>query len=259
MPCRPGRTDSGRPAAAVTVAAVDLRRPLLTTLILGALALAGCTSADEPADPSGAGSSGPNSSATAEPTAAAEAAAAAATADPATVRDPAGATVAIALRAADLPAGWSVQANPLSGDADLAENPSLEGICGQTFSSEAHRTTKQPVVGLDGAGTAVLTSEAIAYDSADTAATAVQELVRAFSSCPADQYTFEAGPSAEGLAANSVVFQYRLADGSTQVVVVQAVGQVLSVLIGEDPGTTAAAGRSIAGRMSALPAAAIGA
>jgi hypothetical protein len=86
----------------------------------------------------------------------------------------------------------------------------------------------------------------------------VQELVQAFGSCPADQYTFEPGPSAQGLAANSVVFQYRLADGTTQVVVAQTRGQVLSVLIGEDPAATAAAGRSIAVRISALPAAAIG-
>lgn len=260
MPGRPHRTRPGRSAAAVTVAAVDLRRPLLTTLTLGVLALAGCTLAGDPAaGGTSTSTAGPGSSATAEPTAAAAAAEAAATADPAAVRDPAGATVAIALRAADLPAEWSVQANPLSGDADLAGNPSLAGICGQAFSSEAHRTTKQPVVGLDPAGTALLSSEAIAYDSADAAGTAVQELVRAFSSCPTDQYTFEPGPGAEGLTANSVVFQYRLADGSTQVVVGQALGQVLSVLIGEDPATTAAAARSIAGRMSALPAAAVGA
>ena len=237
---------------------MDLRRSLVTTLTLGLLALAGCTSADDPAPGSTGTSSAAPGSSTAEPTAAAAAAAAAATADPAAVGDPAEATVAIALRAADLPAGWSVQANPLSGDAALADNPSLAGICGQLFGSELHRTTKQPVVGLDPAGTAVLSSEAIAYDSADAAASAVQELVQAFSSCPTDQYTFEPAPGAEGLVANSVVFQYRLADGSTQVVVGQVVGQVLSVLIGEDPTTTLSAARSIAARMSALPAAAIG-
>ncbi|OMQ15809.1 hypothetical protein A7K94_0206925 [Modestobacter sp. VKM Ac-2676] len=114
------------------------------------------------------------------------------------------------------------------------------------------------MVGLDGTGTPQLSSEAIAYDSPAAAGAAVQELVQAFSSCPEDQYTFEAGPSADGLAANSVVFQYRLPDGTTQVVLAQATGQVLSVLIGEDPAITAAAGRSIATRMSALPVGAVG-
>ena len=57
---------------------------------------------------------------------------------------------------------------------------------------------------------------------------------------------------------NSVVFQYQLAGGVTQVVVAQARGAVLSVLIGEDPGTSTATGRAIAARLAALPAAAIG-
>ncbi|MGY2082121.1 hypothetical protein [Modestobacter sp. SYSU DS0657] len=230
---------------------MTLRRALITALATGALALTGCGStSEEPADAAGPG--------TAEPTAASDAAAAAATADPAAAADPAQAVVAVALRAADLPADWTVQANPLPAGADLAENPSLTGICGQTFASEAHRTSKQPVVGLDGAGTPRLSSEAIAYDSPAAAGAALQELVQAFSRCPEDQYTFEAGPSAEGLAASSVVFQYRLPDGTTQVVLAQATGQVLSVLIGEDPGITAAAGRAVAARMAALPAGAIG-
>ncbi|WP_369130149.1 hypothetical protein [Modestobacter roseus] len=224
-----------------------LRRVLITALV--GLSLAGCSSTEEPA----AVSPG-----TAEPTAAGDAAAAAATADPAAAQDPAQAAVAIALRAADLPAGWTVQANPLPTDADLAANPSLTGICGQTFASEAQRTSKQPVVGLDDAGTPQLSSEAIAYTSPAAAEAAVQELVQAFSRCPEDQYTFEPGPSAEGLAPTSVVFQYRLADGTTQVVIAQATGQLLSVLIGEDPAITAAAGRSIATRMAALPAGTVG-
>ncbi|MGY1845335.1 hypothetical protein [Modestobacter sp. SYSU DS0875] len=230
---------------------MTLRRAVIAALATGALALSGCSSApDEPADAVSRG--------TAEPTAAGNAAAAAAAADPAAAQDPAQAAVAVALRATDLPAGWTVQANPLPAGADLAENPSLTGICGQTFASEAHRTSKQPVVGLDGAGTPRLSSEAIAYASPAAAGAAVQELVQAFSRCPEEQYTFEPGPSAEGLAPTSVVFQYRLPDGTTQVVLAQATGQVLSVLIGEDPTITAAAGRAIAARMAALPAGAIG-
>lgn len=235
----------------VTVAAVTSRRLLIAALATGALVLAGCGSSEEPADAVRPG--------TAEPTAASDAAAAAAMADPAAVQDPAQAAVAVALRATDLPAGWSVQANPLPADADLTANPSLTGICGQTFTSEQHRTSKQPVVGLDSSGTPQLSSEAIAYDSPAAAGAAVQELVQAFGRCPEDQYTFQPAPSAEGLAATSVVFQYELADGTTQVVLAQARGQVLSVLIGEDPATTAAAGRAIATRLAALPAGAIGA
>ncbi|MGY1751487.1 hypothetical protein [Modestobacter sp. SYSU DS0511] len=230
---------------------MTFRRAVIAALATGALALSGCSSS--PDSPAAAVSRG-----TAEPTAAGNAAAAAAAADPAAAQDPAQAAVAVALRAMDLPEGWTVQANPLPAGADLAENPSLTGICGQTFASEAHRTSKQPVVGLDGAGTPRLSSEAIAYDSPVAAGAALQELVQAFSRCPEEQYTFEAGPSAEGLAANSVVFQYRLPDGTTQVVLAQATGQVLSVLIGDDPAITASAGRAIATRMAALPAGAVG-
>jgi hypothetical protein len=151
-----------------------------------------------------------------------------------------------------------VQANPLGEGAALADNPSLDGICDKKFGSEAHRTSKQPVVAVDPAGAAKLSSEAISYDTGESASSALRELVAAFSSCPPDTYTFQPAPSAEGLAPMSVVFQYQLADGTTQVVVAQASGQVLSVLIGDDPATTTAAGRSIATRISALPAAAIG-
>jgi hypothetical protein len=232
---------------------VRSRGVLLGTVAVAVLTLAGCT---------GGGSTGTSATTpatgSAEPPAAAAAAAAEAAADPALATSPADAALAVALRAGDLPAGWSVQANPLSQGAALADNPSLAGICGATASSEAHRTTKHPVVGLDGSGTPQVSAEAIAYDSATAAATAVQELVQAFGGCPADEYTFEPGPPADGLAEDSVVLQYRLADGGRQVVVAQARGAVLSVLIGEDPATTAAAARSIAVRMAALPAAAIG-
>jgi hypothetical protein len=227
------------------------RGVLLGTVTAAVLTLSGCT---------GSASTGTTATApgSAEPPAASAAAAAEAAADPALATSPADAALALALRAADLPAGWSVQANPLSEGAALVDNPSLAGICGAPFTSEVHRTTKHPVVGLDGSRTPQVSAEAIAYDSAGAAATAVQELVQAFGGCPADEYTFEPGPPADGLAEDSVVFQYRLSDGSRQVVVAQARGQVLSVLIGEDPATTAAAARSIAVRMAALPAAAIG-
>jgi hypothetical protein len=230
---------------------VRSRSVVLGTVTAAVLALGGCTG-------TGSTDAAPTASRSGEPAAASAAAAAEAAADPARATSPAEAALAVALRATDLPAGWTVQANPLAEGASLAENPSLAGICGASFTSEAHRTTKHPVVGLDPGGTPQTSAEAIAYDSAPAAATAVQELVQAFGGCPPDQYTFEPGPPADGLAEDSVVFQYRLADGTTQVVVAQARGQVLSVLIGEDPAITAAAARSIAVRMAALPAAAIG-
>jgi hypothetical protein len=243
-----------------------VRRSLVPLVVAAGLALSGCSSSDEPAADAGSTTSssaptaGPTAgpSTTAEPEAAEDAAAAAATADPASVTDAPGAAVAVALRATDLPDGWTVQANPLGEGAAIGDNPSLDGICDQRFGSEAHRTSKQPVVALDPAGAAALSSEAISYDTAESASSALRELVAAFQSCPPDTYTFQPPPSADGLAAMSVVFQYQLADGTVQVVVAQAAGQVLSVLIGDDPDTTTAAGRAVATRMSALPAAAIG-
>jgi hypothetical protein len=224
-------------------------RPRLLAAAVAVLLLAGCGSSSS----SGSTASGTS----AEPSPAQAEASHEAAADPAAATDPQSAALSVALRAADLPAGWSVQANPVP-DGDLSDNPSLAGICGFSFTSEAHRVAKYPVVGLDGEGSAQLSSEAIAYDGPAAAGTAVQELVQAFSGCPADQYTFVPGPGAEGLADNSVVFQYELTGGVTQVVVAQARGAVLSVLIGEDPATTTAAGRSIATRLAALPPAAIG-
>ena len=252
------RSPGGR-AVGVTVGGV--RRSLVPLAVAAALTLAGCSGPDgDPAaasTSSSAATAGPTVEPTAEPGAADAAEAASAAADPAAVRDPAEAAVAIALRASDLPAGWTVQANPLGEGTTIADNPSFDGICDQHFGSEAHRTGKQPVVAVDPAGAAQLSSEAISYDTVEAASSAVRELVAAFSSCPPDTYTFQPAPSAEGLAEMSVVFQYQLADGTTQVVLAQAVGHVLSVLIGDDPATTTAAGRAIATRMSALPAAAI--
>lgn len=245
------RGAADRPVAVRTA----VRAVVLAMVLAATLLLSGCTggqSSDEPAT----GAAEEPAAGTSEP---APATAAVATVDPASVTNPAEALRAVALRAADLPDGWTVQANPLPDDADLGMNPSLAGICGYPFTSEARRTAKLPVVGVDPAGTVQLSSEAIAYDGAQAATTAVQEVVQAFSTCPDEEYSFQEGPSAEGLAPNSVVFQYALPDGTVQVVVVQARGQVLSVLIGDDPAMTAAAGRSIADRIAELPAGAIGA
>ena len=242
-----------------------MRRSLLPLAVAAALALAGCRGSDDPPAAAGGTSSSADPSTapgpatpSVEPDVASAAAAAEANADPAAVTDPAGAAVAVALRATDLPAGWTVQANPLGEGTTLAQNPSFDGICDQKFGSEAHRTSKQPVVAVDPTGAAQLSSEAISYDTGASASSALRELVAAFSSCPPDTYTFQPAPSAEGLAQMSVVFQYQLAAGGTQVVVAQAAGQVVPVLIGDDPATTTAAGRAIAARMAALPAAAIG-
>src|SRR4051794_14618465 len=242
---RPGGFGHGE-GTAVTVAAV---RPRLLAAAVAVLLRAGCGSSSS----SGTTASGTSS----EPSPAQAEASREAAADPAAATDPQSAALAVALRAADLPAGWRVQANPVP-DGDLSKNPSLVGICGFAFTSEAHRVAKYPVVGVDATGSAQLSSEAIAYDGSDAATTAVQELVQAFSGCPADQYTFLPAPGAEGLAENSVVFQYELTGGVTQVVVAQARGAALPVLIGEDPTTTTAAARSVATRLAALPAAAIG-
>jgi hypothetical protein len=236
---------------------VTARRALLLTPLAAVLVVTGCGGGSSTsAGPTAAGAS-TTAGGSGEPAAAQAEAAAEAAADPAAAADAQNAALAVALRAADLPAGWSVQANPVP-DGDVSDNPSLAGICGYEFTSETHRTAKFPVVGVDGSGTPQVTSEAISYDGAGAAGTAVQELVQAYGGCPADQYTFVPGPSADGLAPQSVVFQYELSGGITQVVIAQARGAVLSVLIGEDPATAVAAGRSIAGRLAALPAAAIG-
>src|SRR3954447_21989066 len=247
-----GPPGAGRPGGfrhagrtAVTVAPVSLR---LLVALAAAVLLAGC---------GGGGSSSSSGATTSGPHPAQAEAAREAAADPAAATDPQSAALSVALRATDLPAGWTVQANPVP-DGDLSDNPSLAGICGFAFTSETHRTAKYPVVGADASGAAQMTSEAIAYDGPEAATTAVQELVQAFGGCPADQYTFVTPPAADGLADNSVVFQYQLSGGVPQVVVAQARGAVVSVLIGEDPATATSAGRSIATRLAALPPAAIG-
>jgi predicted small lipoprotein YifL len=237
---------------AATVAAVSPRT--LPALVAAALlaALAGC-----------GGTSGPSAGSTpsaspAEPSPARQQAAAEASADPARATDVRSAGLAAALRAADLPAGWSVQANPVPDTADLGTAPSLAGICGGSFPSEAHRTVKYPVVGLDPQRTPLVESEAIGYDGAASAAAALQELRAAFAHCPTEDRTILAPPRVEGLAADAVVVEYQLTGGTTQEVLAQRRGAVVSVLLAEDEDAAAAAARRIAGRLAALPATAAG-
>ncbi|MGY1703847.1 hypothetical protein ACI79C_04670 [Geodermatophilus sp. SYSU D00697] len=181
---------------------------------------------------------------------------AAASADPAAATTPDEAALAVALRAADLPAGWSVQANPVA-DGDLSDDPSLSGICGVAFASEEHRTTKHPIVGIDPRGAATVVSEAIAYDSAASGELALTELRDAFESCPAGDRVLVEPPVVDGLAGTVVVARYRLEDGTTQDVLAQGRGAVVSVLIAEDPAAGATAARAVAARMAALPGAAV--
>jgi hypothetical protein len=143
-------------------------------------------------------------------------------------------------------------------DGDLSGNPSLAGICGATFTSEAHRTAKYPVVGLDAQRTPLVESEAISYDAAGAAATALQELRAAFAHCGTGDRTILAAPRVEGLAADAVVVEYQLTGGTTQEVLAQRRGAVVSVLLAEDQDAAAAAARAIAGRLAALPATAAG-
>jgi hypothetical protein len=151
-----------------------------------------------------------------------------------------------------------VQANPVP-DGDLSGNPSLAGICGASFGSEGHRTAKYPVVGLDAQRTPLVESEAISYDSASAAAGALTELRVAFAHCSSGDRAVVAPPRVDGLAADAVVVEYDLAGGVRQEVLAQARGAVLSVLLAEDETPAARAARSIATRLAALPAAAVGA
>jgi len=216
------------------------------------LVLAGCGNSGSPSPSGSAGETSP------EPAPAQAEASAEAAADPAAATSPQEAALAVALRAADLPPGWRVQANPVP-DGDLTDNPSLAGICGGTFASEAARTAKFPVVGLDPESTPGVVSEAISYDSADAAAAALTELRAAFATCPAEDRTIvDPPPRVDGLAADAVVVEYELAGGTRQQLIVQARGAVVSVLLGEDPAPTALAAQHIAGRLAALPPAAIG-
>jgi hypothetical protein len=225
-----------------SVAPVRSRRFAALAVVL---VLAGC--GNEPAEPA------PRE----EPAPASAEQSAAAAADPAAATTPAEAALAIALRATDLPAGWAVQANPVP-DGDLSGNPSLAGICGVPFASEAERTAKFPVVGIDPAGSPTVVSEAIAYDSGEAGVLALTELRDAFESCPAGDRTFVDPPELPGLTGTVVAVRYRLADGVTQDVVAQGRGAVVSVLIAEDAAAGATAAQGIAARLAALPAPALG-
>src|SRR4051794_26700387 len=145
-----GRSLPGVPGHAVTVAAV---RPRLVVLLVAVLLLAGCGSDGGSSSAGTTSSAAGTSSGKSEPEPAKAEASREAAADPAAATDPQSAALSVALRATDLPAGWTVQANPVP-DGDLSDNPSLAGICGFAFTSETHRTAKYPVVGVDGSGTA---------------------------------------------------------------------------------------------------------
>ncbi len=224
-------------------------RRCLPALLAAAALLAGC-GADDTGGTDGAPASAP------APAQAAESAGA--SLDPATVSDVASAALAVALRGTDLPPGWSVQANPVPEGSDLTANPSLSGICGVAFASDARRTAKSPVVGLDPQGAPAVVSEAIGYDSAASGALALTELRDALASCPAGDRTFLEPPAIDGLAEDVVVARYQLADGTTQDVVAQGRGAVVSVLVAEDPAAGATAAQAIAGRLRALPPPAVG-
>jgi hypothetical protein len=217
------------------------------------LLLAGCGGGSTA--PSSSGSSAAGTSP--EPAPAEAQASTEAAADPAAATDPKSGALAVALRASDLPAGWSVQANPVP-DGALSGNPSLAGICGGTFPSEAHRTAKYPVTGLDPQGNPAIVSESISYDTAGSALSALGELGDAFASCTGEGRTLVQAPRVEGLAPAAVVVEYDLAEGTRQEVIAQAKGAVVSVLISEDEAAAAGAARSIATRLAALPAAAVG-
>jgi hypothetical protein len=232
-----------------------LPAPVLATVLAAVLLLAGCGGDDTG---TGNGGGGAASAGTSAPSPAQAAESAGAAIDPATVRNAGEAALAVALRGTDLPAGWSIQANPVPEGSDLSGNPSLEGICGVTFASESRRVLKFPVVGLDPQGAPAVVSEAIAYDGPDAGALALTELRDALSACPADDRTFADPPVVEGLAEDVVVARYQLADGTTQDVIAQGRGAVVSVLIAEDPAAGAVAAQGIAQRLRALPGAAVG-
>lgn len=157
----------------------------------------------------------------------------------------------LALTAADLPAGWTVQESPTDGDID--DDPTFLGLCNFEFLSERRRTAKVPVTGIDPDGNAVLTTEAVAYDEYDGAQLALIELRGAYANCPPDQ-TFTEIPDGDqgGLAEDRVVVEYTLAEGVTQTVIAQRRGSVLSVVLGEVRLITFDAARNIFARMSAL-------
>lgn len=164
---------------------------------------------------------------------------------------PAEAVHTIALTAADLPADWSVEESPT--DDSLDDDPTFQGLCDFEFLSERRRTAKVPVTGINPDGNAVLTTEAVSYDEYDAAQLALIELRGAYANCPPDQ-TFTEIPAIDqnGLAEDRVVVEYTLAEGTTQTVIVQRRGSVLSVILGEARLIVFDAARRIFQRMAAL-------
>lgn len=157
----------------------------------------------------------------------------------------------IALTAADLPADWTVEESPTDGNLD--DDPTFRGLCGFEFLSERRRTAKVPVTGINPDGNAVLTTEAVSYDEADGAELALIELRGAYGNCPPDQTFTEIPPiDQSGLAEDRVVVEYTLAEGTTQTVIVQRRGSVLSVVLGEARLIAFDAARKIYRRMAAL-------
>lgn len=157
----------------------------------------------------------------------------------------------IALNTSDLPAGWAVEESPTNGNLD--DDPTFFGLCNVEFLSERRRTAKVPVTGIDPDGNAVLITEAVSYNEFDGAQLALIELRGAYQSCPSDQ-AFTVVPPADqtGLAEDRVVVEYTYAEGTTQTVIVQRRGSVLSVVLGETRSITLDAGRAIFQRMTAL-------
>jgi len=157
----------------------------------------------------------------------------------------------IALTATDLPAQWTVEESPTDGNLD--DDPTFLGLCNFEFLSERRRTAKVPVTGINPDGNAVLTTEAVSYDEYDGAQLALIELRAAYQNCPPDQTFTDIPPSDQtGLAEDRVVVEYTLAEGTTQAVIVQRRGSVLSVILGEDRLIALDAARKIFQRMSAL-------
>ncbi|MDQ3735501.1 MAG: hypothetical protein M3400_16160 [Actinomycetota bacterium] len=221
------------------------RVPALAILLTLGLGIAGCTAdpKSEAASPTFTRLSAPGPGGSADRSTSPEV--------PATPRTPEEAVHVIALTALDLPANWTVEESPT--DSNIDDDPTFLGLCDSEFRSESRRTMKVPVTGIDPQGDAVLTTEAVSYDSPDGAALALVELRGAYQNCPSDQI-FTDLPVADqtGLAKDRVVVEYTLAEGTVQTVIVQRRGSMLSVMLGEARLIAFDAARKIFQRMAAL-------
>jgi len=81
----------------------------------------------------------------------------------------------------DLPAGWTVQVIP--GGDQVSGQPTLD-VCNGTFPSESLRTTRLQVVATDAQAAAVLSTEAVLYESPAATVQAFGELRSTAASCP---------------------------------------------------------------------------